>query len=103
MKKLFEKGILKDSHKNKKMKNFLQKFFKELSNSGEKGDFDTDGSSLLKETAFNWKKPWELSIDSIRNYFGEKNSNLFLFLGILYKIFIIYKYFRLSNSNINLY
>lgn len=47
------------------------------------GDFENE--STVEETAFHLFKPWDISISSLRNYFGEKIALYFKFLCHLTK------------------
>lgn len=56
----------------------MREIFKELQDEAEGADFDED--SVSEETKFDIKKPWDIPIDSIRDYFGEKLSLYFKFV-----------------------
>jgi hypothetical protein len=43
-----------------------------LADTAEQVDFDSDGSTLSFELRTTWLTPWTISIQVIRNYFGEK-------------------------------
>ena len=53
--------------------------FCELADEAESTDFDSD--SLIKETVFNYRWPWFIQIDAIRDYFGEKIAIYFRFIS----------------------
>jgi hypothetical protein len=55
-------------------------FFKTLSATADPSDFDTNGSYLEKELAISICSPMTLSIEAIKNYFGEKTGMYFFFL-----------------------
>lgn len=89
----------------------VKQYFVMMADEAEKTDFDTDGSSLADDIAFNWAKPWEISIESLRNYFGEKIAIYFSFLsfytlnlmpmailGIIAQIVINYASLMVSNG-----
>lgn len=56
----------------------MREIFKELEDEAEGADFDAE--SVADETSFDIKRPWEMQIDSIRDYFGEKISLYFEFV-----------------------
>lgn len=58
----------------------LFNFFKTLAETADPADFDTNGSNLEQELAFKITRPMNLSIESVKNYFGEKLAMYFLFL-----------------------
>lgn len=81
----------------------LKALFNDLADEAENTDFNSDGSCLLVETGFNWREPWSISIESMRNYFGEKIAIYFDylsfytlelvpmgFLGLIAQILILY-------------
>ena len=49
-----------------------------MSDEAESSDFDD--ASVIEETVFDWKKPWFIEIDTIKDYFGEKIALYFTFL-----------------------
>ena len=56
----------------------MREIFKELEDEAEGADFDAE--SVAEETGFDIKRPWEMQIDSIRDYFGEKIALYFEFV-----------------------
>lgn len=56
----------------------MRKLFKLLEDEAEGADFDAE--SVSKETEFDIKRPWELQVDSLRDYFGEKLALYFKFV-----------------------
>ena len=48
----------------------LREMFTSLKDEAEATDFDSE--SLVERTTIDFKKPWELPINTIRDYFGEK-------------------------------
>ncbi|CAD8105641.1 unnamed protein product [Paramecium primaurelia] len=61
----------------------LKNLFNELKDEAEPTDFDSD--SLEKSSAFNFRIPWHVSINSMRDYFGEKIALYFSFLSYFTK------------------
>ncbi len=59
----------------------LKALFNDLADEAENTDFNSDGSCLVEETKFNWREPWGISIESMRNYFGEKIGIYFDYLS----------------------
>ena len=56
----------------------LKDLFIALKDEAEGSDFD--GDSLADETAFKYMPPWQLNIEALRDYFGEKIALYFKFL-----------------------
>lgn len=61
----------------------LKNLFNELKDEAEPTDFDSD--SLEESSAFNFRIPWHVSINSMRDYFGEKIALYFSFLSYFTK------------------
>lgn len=56
----------------------LREIYAELEDEAEGADFDSQ--SVSEETSFNIRKPLDLKVDSIRDYFGEKLALYFKFV-----------------------
>lgn len=72
--------IIEDKHPDEEFSQ-LNKLFMELADEAENTDFNSDGSCFTKETAFNLRRPWYISVETVRNYFGEKIGIYFSFLS----------------------
>jgi anoctamin-10 len=61
----------------------LKKLFTEMEDEAESTDFDAE--SVDEEAAFNFKVPWGIPTDTMRDYFGEKIALYFDFLSFYTK------------------
>jgi len=86
-KKLYEQKILLE-HQDSAGERRIKQYFVMMADEAEKTDFDTDGSSLSDDIAFNLSRPWQINVESLRNYFGEKIAMYFNFLSF-YTLFLL--------------